>query len=294
MERMTMDLALRRQFFAEEIAAVADLKTPGLIEALQSVPRERFLRAGPWLVRSDGDFGQPRATPDGDVRHVYHNYSIAIDIERHLFNGAPGLVASWIDVLQLTRGAHVLHVGAGLGYYSALMAHTVGPAGRVVAIEIDPVLASEARGNLASAGHVEVRMDDGSAALDQPFDAILVSAGVTHPQRAWLEALKPGGRLVMALTASMPAMGALGKGFASLFTKDRRDVFQARVLGMTIISSALGLRDEGLNRQLGQAMMGTPFPRFTLLRIDEHAPSASCWLHADHFCLATNDGPSRP
>ena len=117
-----MDLALHRQFFAEEIAAVAHLKTPGLIEALRSVPRERFLRSGPWLVRSDGDLGKPRPTPDADARHVYHNYSIAIDIERHLFNGAPALVAAWIDVLDLVRGAHVLHVGAGLGYYSALIA----------------------------------------------------------------------------------------------------------------------------------------------------------------------------
>jgi protein-L-isoaspartate(D-aspartate) O-methyltransferase len=289
-----MDLALHRQFFAEEIAAVAHLKTPGLIEALRSVPRERFLRSGPWLVRSDGDLGKPRPTPDADARHVYHNYSIAIDIERHLFNGAPALVAAWIDVLDLVRGAHVLHVGAGLGYYSALIAHVVGPAGRVVAIEVDPLLASEARDNLASMNHVEVRNDDGTAALEQPFDAILVSAGVTHPQRAWLEALKPGGRLVMALTASMPAMGPLGKGFASLFTKDGRDVFEARVLGMTIIYSAVGLRDESLNRQLGQAMMGTPFPRFNLLRIDEHAPSPLCWLHTDRFCLGMSERQGRP
>jgi protein-L-isoaspartate(D-aspartate) O-methyltransferase len=183
-----------------------------------------------------------------------------------------------------------LHIGAGLGYYSALMAHVVGGAGRVVAIEIDPLLAAEARANLESHAHVELRMDDGSGAFDRPFDAIMVSAGVTHPQRSWLEALKPGGRLVMALTASMPGMGPLGKGFASLFTKDRRDVFSARVLGMTIIYSALGLRDD-------QAMMGTPFPRFTLLRIDEHPASPSCWLHTEHFCLGIAEGfanPSRP
>jgi protein-L-isoaspartate O-methyltransferase len=41
---MTMDLGLRRQFFAEEVAAVANLKTPQLVEALASLPREKFLR----------------------------------------------------------------------------------------------------------------------------------------------------------------------------------------------------------------------------------------------------------
>jgi len=74
-----MDLGLRRQFFAEEVAAIANLRTPELIDALRSVPREKFLRPGPWLVRGESDFGGARATPDADARYVYHNYSIAID-----------------------------------------------------------------------------------------------------------------------------------------------------------------------------------------------------------------------
>jgi len=39
-----MDLELRRRFFAEEIEAVTRLRSPALVEALASVPRERFLR----------------------------------------------------------------------------------------------------------------------------------------------------------------------------------------------------------------------------------------------------------
>ena len=35
---------------------VANLKTPSLVEALASVPREQFLPPGPWVVRSDADF----------------------------------------------------------------------------------------------------------------------------------------------------------------------------------------------------------------------------------------------
>lgn len=69
--------------------------------------------------------GVPRRTPDGDPRHVYHNLSIAIDPERQLFNGAPSLLALCIDRLAIRSGARVLHVGCGLGYYSALMAHCV-------------------------------------------------------------------------------------------------------------------------------------------------------------------------
>jgi hypothetical protein len=70
---MTMDLGLRRQFFAEEIAAVANLKTPQLVEALASLPREKFLRPGPWLVRGEADFAGARTTADSEAQHVSKN-----------------------------------------------------------------------------------------------------------------------------------------------------------------------------------------------------------------------------
>ena len=64
-----------------------------------------------------------------------------------------------IDALELGRGARVLHVGCGLGYYTAVMAHCTGPAGRVLAFEADEALAGAARRNLASMSWVEVRAD---------------------------------------------------------------------------------------------------------------------------------------
>jgi protein-L-isoaspartate(D-aspartate) O-methyltransferase len=58
-----------------------------------------------------------------------------------LFNGAPALLARLIDLLALRPGSRVLHVGAGTGYYSALMAHVVGASGSVLALEVDEPLA---------------------------------------------------------------------------------------------------------------------------------------------------------
>jgi len=98
-------------------------------------------------------------------------------------------VAAAIDALALTRGARVLHVGAGLGYYSALMAHVVGDSGRVLAIEVDDGLAADAGANLSSMPWVDVRCADSTVLPGELFDAILVSAGATHPQQAWLDAL---------------------------------------------------------------------------------------------------------
>ena len=42
-----------------------------------------------------------------------------------------------------------------------------------------------------------------------------MNAGVTHPLAWWLDALMPGGRMVLPITASMKAMGPTDwKGFA--------------------------------------------------------------------------------
>src|SRR5213595_1311136 len=137
-----MDLAVRRRFFAEEIEAVAKLRSPVLVDALASVPRERFLPPGPWTVLAESDItglapAKTRVTPDADPARVYHNIGVAIDPERQLFNGQPATLAPWIDALDLAPGARVLHVGAGLGYYTALMAACVGERGRVFALEAD-------------------------------------------------------------------------------------------------------------------------------------------------------------
>jgi protein-L-isoaspartate(D-aspartate) O-methyltransferase len=282
-----IDIALRRRFFAEEIAAVANLQNPALVEALATVPREGFLRPGPWHVIGEGTVaGNVRQTSDADPRHVYHNYSIGIDPSRQLFNGSPALIAGLIEQLQLEPGRRVLHVGAGLGYYSSLIGQVVGPSGRVLALEVDDALAAEARANLASMPWVEVRAD-GRIPPDDRFDAILVNAGVTHPQTEWLDALVDGGRLIIPLTAGIPAMGPIGKGVVALVTRRNAATFDARVLTFVAIYSAIGLRDDAINAQLGQALMRTPFPRLTRLRRDAHEPSEGCWLHGAGFCFST-------
>lgn len=281
-----MDLDERRRFYAEEIEGIANLRTRTLVEALAHVPRERFLPPGPWLIRSEVDYGGgPRQTPDANPRHVYHNIAIAIDPERQLFNGAPSLVCMCIDALALTAGARVLHVGSGTGYYSALIAATVGESGSVVAFEIDESLAEDARRNLQESAWVEVRHGNGTDVPREAFDAIFVNAGVTHPHEHWLDALKPGGRLLVPLTFTTPPMGAIGKGVMTLVTRNG-DVWPARVVTMTAIYSALGIRDDTMNVRIREAFMKGMMPAFTRMRRDVHEPSPECWLHGDVFCFS--------
>jgi protein-L-isoaspartate(D-aspartate) O-methyltransferase len=287
--------ASQRRFFAEEIEAVACLRSPALVEALAAVPRERFLPPGPWKVAAQGDFQAGprmpdawRTTPDADPRHVYHNISVAIDPDRQLFNGQPALVCSWIDMLAVAPGRRVLHVGCGRGYYSALMAHAVGPEGRVVAVEVDADLAEQASASLAPWPQAEVRRGDGRFdPAAERFDAILVNAGVTHPEPCWLDGLTAGGRVLLPLTVTMPATGTLGKGPAILLSNDvEAGSFSARAVGFVAIYSAAGLREDGLERRLADAMKSSPFPPITRLRRDAHDPGPACWLHAGAFCLS--------
>jgi len=127
------------------------------------------------------------ATEDADPRHLYHDVLIAIDEER-LNNGQPSLWARMYDSLGLSDGAHVVHVGAGTGYYSAIHAEIVGRSGRVTAIEIDPALAATAKENLAAWPQARVKAADGFMFCpDCPADAIIVNAGVTHLSLVWLD-----------------------------------------------------------------------------------------------------------
>ena len=288
-----LDLSLRRRFYAEEIQMLANLKTAALVEALATVPRERFLPAGPWTVKSETDFqGPPRTTADADPRHVYHNIGIAIDPARTLFNGAPALLSMAIDVLTPATGNRVLHVGTGLGYYTAILAHCVGPSGRVVGIEVDPGLAESTRANLAPYAWAEVRLDNGIRAFGEgeTFDAILINAGVTHPQPAWLDALASGGRMVLPLTVGMPAMGPIGKGPLVLMTHGADpSVFNVRMLTFVAIYSGIGLRDAAVETALGKALTLNPFPPLKSYRRDVHEPGPSCWLHAEGGCLSTGE-----
>jgi protein-L-isoaspartate(D-aspartate) O-methyltransferase len=271
-----------RRFFAEEVAAACGLRTAALVEAFATVPRERYLNPGPWLIADM--FGAPRPTPDSDPRRVYHNVAIAIDPARQLFNGQPSTIGAWIDQLALEPNARTLHIGCATGYYTAVLAQCVGPGGRVVAYEADETLAARARENLTDLQWVEVR--HGTAMhVEGVWDAILVNAGVTHPLDTWLDALAPGARLVVPITFAF-GQTPIGKGIVSLITRRHDGVeCDARAIGFVAIYGAVGVRDETLNARIGAALQSNPMPKLTRLRRDRHDPSSACWLHGNGFCL---------
>ena len=288
-----------RAWFAEDLRVTCNLTAPRLVEALASVPRERFLGPGPWRFWSEAlmQVLQPsqahaqlsaQVTDDADPRHVYHNVSIAIDPERNLYNGQPGLIARWLQSLAVAPGERVVHIGCGTGYFTALTAHMVGPSGRVFAIDVDAALADRARTNLRDWPWAEVVRGDGRSALPSDVDVVLVNAGATHVVDEWLDAVREGGRVLVPLTCVMPGMPAgIGKGFV-VTARRVGDEWSAAVTSMVAIYSLQGIRDETLGATLGQAMMTGKMGAVTRLRRDAHDASSTCWFHGPTTCLSTS------
>jgi protein-L-isoaspartate(D-aspartate) O-methyltransferase len=140
-------------------------------------------------------------TDDADPRHVYHDVLIALDKARALNNGQPSLYASLFDHLNLSPGQGVLQLGCGTGYYSAILAEVVGRDGKVTALEVDETLADRARTALEPWPQAVAVAAEGTSYDPGGVDVIVASAGVTHPLPIWLDSLKPGGRLLVPLTA---------------------------------------------------------------------------------------------
>ena len=82
---------------------------------------------------------------------LYQDLVIALDPARGVNNGSPSLHAKLLEALGPKPGEHIVHVGAGAGYYSAILAELVGPTGRVTAVEFDAALAERAKTLLSGA-----------------------------------------------------------------------------------------------------------------------------------------------
>lgn len=187
------DLADVRRFYARMMAANAGPADPRLEDVFAAVPREAFLGPGPWsVVAGNGKV----ETPSADPVHVYQNVLVSLDADKGINNGEPFLHAMWIGKVAPKPGETVTHVGAGTGYYTALLAQLVSPGGAVTAFELESSLADRARQNLEAFGNVTVIHGDAVIGSLPPSDIIYVNAGVAAPPAEWLKALKLGARMV--------------------------------------------------------------------------------------------------
>ncbi len=100
-----------------------DVQDPRIEAAFAAVPREDFAGPPPWRIGSGGLFG---LTSSDDPARLYEDVLVAIDAGRGINNGQPSLHAQAIGALALKEGETLLHIGAGAGYYTAILAELVG------------------------------------------------------------------------------------------------------------------------------------------------------------------------
>ncbi len=177
-----------------------DVEDAGTLEALSQVPREEFVPA------------------------AWRNFAYT-DFEVPLGHGAvmltPKVEARALQALGPLERETVLEVGAGSGYFAALLA---ARAERVVTVDIIPELADMARANLRRQGAANASVETGDAARGwtarAPFGAIVVSASVPVVPDEMLAQLKVGGRL-FAIVGTGPAMTA------RLIVRETEDAFRS-------------------------------------------------------------------
>jgi len=150
-----------------------------VLAAMASVPRELFVSER-LARRAYAD----SALPIGDGQTI----------------SQPWVVAAICQGLALEGTEHVLEIGTGSGYSTAILALL---AADVLSIERFGDLATEARARIEALdpGEVEIRVGDGSqGAPDRaPFEAIAVHASAPAPPPSLLAQLAPGGRMVIPL-----------------------------------------------------------------------------------------------
>ncbi len=178
------DTVAARRMMVDGQIRTADVTDPDLIGAMLAIPREQFV-------------------PAAVAAQAYVDADLPLGEGRALLK--PMVLAKLIQALRIRSTDHVLDVGCGTGYSSAVLARL---AGSVVALEQSDRLASQAKQALAAAGGSIVGatgpLSDGwpSAA---PYDVILLNGATEVVPESLGRQLKPDGRL--GCIFGRPSMG---------------------------------------------------------------------------------------
>ena len=268
-----------RLFFAKLITAQAGIP-PGseLAAAFASTPREQFVGPPPWKVFTRSGYVE---TLTDDPAVLYQDVVVSLGSGGPLNNGQPTLHAFCLAALAPKKGERVVHVGAGTGYYTTLLAKLVGESGVVDAYEIEPTLAQRATDNLAAFPNVTVHARSGAEGTLPACDVLYVNAGATEPLAVWLDALRPMGRLLFPMTPDA------GVGAMLLITKQEDGSFTARFLLQAQFVPCIGARNEATEQKLAEGFRNSNWTKVKSLHRNDEADD-SCWFSGPGWWLSTD------
>jgi len=288
------EMAVIRRAYAKQMLTLAGIAADSRLEtAFAAIPRERFVGEPPWTVSKGAGGYEPFASHDPAV--LYQDVLLALASQRGVNNGSPSLHAGWLHALSLREGEHVAHIGAGTGYYTAIIAELVGETGHVLAVEFDPVLAEAARANLADRSNVTVVEGDGARWPREDVDAVYVNFSVERPAESWIDHLKHEGRIIFPLGLPRPKPSPWGGTHAihgaGLRITRREQGLAVQWLNRAFFVCAEGeLSKPGPERQALQAAFeggGIEFVRSLIWR--QAAPPGRCWFTGSGWALSYDD-----
>lgn len=198
--------AARRQMIGQQVRGW-DVLDARVLETLAAVPRERFV-------------------PEGYRGVAFADTSIPIGHGQFML--PPKIEGRMLQALAIERGARVLEIGTGTGFFAACLAEL---AGQVESLEIHGDLAAGAKRNLAAQGIAGVRVETADA-MQRPlagdYQAIAVTGSLPVYDSRFERALTVGGRLFIVV-GTAPVM------LARLVTRTAADAWLAEDLFETCI-----------------------------------------------------------
>ena len=219
LENKLIPVTISPMNLADDLIAKGVLKTPRIVQAFRDINRADFM---PEDERPLAEVDE--AFPIGEGQTISQPYTVAFMLE----------------LLHPKPGQHILDVGSGSGWQSALLAHIVSnnkqTTGRVFAIELIRKLCNFGKVNIAkynyiTSGVVETYCRDAVSELDEVakasggFDGIIAAAAPSSKTEhietaipsAWKKHLKVGGKIVMPINESL-----------WMFTKTKKNIFDKK------------------------------------------------------------------
>lgn len=174
-----VDFTQARRMMVDSQLRTFDVNDIPLLDAMDSVPRERFVLPG-----------------REELAYIDQDIPVSLGVERR-YMLSPMIMARMIQSLGIEAGERVLDVACGRGYSSAVLAEL---GAQVTALESEEPLAQTASECLAATGVNNISLKHGPLdrgfAGNAPYDAILVNGAVETRPDGLLAQLAEGGRLV--------------------------------------------------------------------------------------------------